>query len=410
MNKKIDLPKNRLKVILHGFFYSGAIGIAEPSTVLPVIVNYFSSNSALIGLFSSLLRGGAVVMQLYAAFHTQSYKLVSKPLKIIFIFRLITWFSIGLSIYLFGKDYHYLTIWLFGIGLFSFSFSAGFGTVYFSELIGKSFSNEYRGKTIAIQQFMAGIGAIISGGVSGWLLTHFKEPYSFAYLFFISSIIMSLGYISIILMKEFPKQDVSVKENSFGKFLKNSIQILKNDKVLQTQIVTRLLSYSYLIIFPFIAIKAINDLNLNKSFAALFAFLLLSGSTISNIFWGKLSAKNKNVLTSKLSFILIILSIFLATIATNIYTYSTVFVLAGAASDGFKLSFSNLIYIISPENKRPVYIAIQNNLTSLGLFFSIPGGILLNILGYNTLIIIVLTILIFGFIYNFKLNEKNYLE
>jgi len=405
MSKKIDLPSNRLKIILHGFFYSGGIGIAEPSTVLPVIVNYFSNSSALIGLFSSLLRGGAVIMQLYAAFYAQTYHKVLRPLKLIFIFRFITWFSIGLSIYFFGENYHTLTLWLFGLGLFSFSFSAGFGTVYFSELVGKSFTNKYRGKTIAIRQFFSGVSAIASGGISGWFLANFNEPYSFAYLFLTSSIFMSLGYLSVSLMTEFPKTEVSEKEKNFGKFLKNAINILKSDKLLQNQIVTRLFSYSFLLIFPFIGIRAINTLEISKGYAALFAFLLLSGSTLSNIFWGRLSSQNKNKLIATISFIIMIMAITIAIFANNLYIYSVIFVLAGAASDGFKLSFSNLIFIVSPDDKRPVYIAIQNNITSLGMFFSIPGGILLGFVGYNFLFISVILFLLVGLFFSFKLKD-----
>lgn len=405
MSKKIDLPSNRLKIILHGFFYSGGIGIAEPSTVLPVIVNYFSNSSALIGLFSSLLRGGSVIMQLYAAFYAQTYKKVLKPLRLIFIFRFLAWFSIGLSIFLFGENHHLLTLWLFGIGLFSFSFSAGFGTVYFSELVGKSFSNDYRGKTIAIRQFFSGISAIFSGGISGWFLANFDEPFSFAYLFLISSLFMSFGYLSVSLMTEYSKEEVSEKEKNFGKFLKNALAILKSDKLLQYQIITRLLSYSFLLIFPFIGIKAINDLEISKGYAALFAFLLLSGATLSNIYWGKLSSKGKNKLVATVSFGLMILAISIAIFAKNIYVYSLIFILAGAASDGFKLSFSNLIFIISPKEKRPVYIAIQNNITSLGMFFSIPGGILLGFVGYNLLYISVIILLSTGLFFSLKLKD-----
>jgi len=100
-----------------------------------------------------------------------------------------------------------------------------------------------------------------------------------------------------------------------------------------------------------------------------------------------------------------IIAITTAIFANNLYTYSVIFVLAGAASDGFKLSFSNLIFIVSPDEKRPVYIAIQNNITSLGMFFSIPGGILLGFVGYNFLFISVILFLLVGLFFSFKLKD-----
>jgi MFS family permease len=343
-------------------------------------------------------------MQLYAAFYAQGYKKVLSALKIIFIFRFITWFSIGVSIFFFGTTNPTLTLWLFGLGLFLFSFSAGFGTVYFSELMGKSFSNEYRGKTIAYRQFFSGISAILSGGISAWVLKNFDKPDSFVILFIVSAFVMGLGYLFVCLIKEFPKEEITKRENTFVGFLKNSLHILKEDKLLKYQIYTRLISYSYLLIFPFIGIKAIKDLHLSEAYAALFAFLLISGAMLSNIFWGKLSGKGKNSLIAKLSFVLMIFSMILILFSNNLLMFSAVFVITGAAADGFKLSYMNLIFLISPQEKRPVYIAIQNNITSLGMFFSIPGGAILNYFGYTYLLIAIIIILIIGLFLSFRLK------
>jgi len=73
---KIDDPKNNAKNVAHAFFLALAITIAEPSTILPIIVQYFSDSVIIVGFFASLLRGGAVMIQLYAAFHAQEYKRV----------------------------------------------------------------------------------------------------------------------------------------------------------------------------------------------------------------------------------------------------------------------------------------------------------------------------------------------
>jgi len=67
-NKRSDHKKN----VLHGFFLSMGITIAEPHTILPLIISHFGGGAILIGFFSSLLRGGAIIVQLYAAFHAQS--------------------------------------------------------------------------------------------------------------------------------------------------------------------------------------------------------------------------------------------------------------------------------------------------------------------------------------------------
>lgn len=403
MSNNINNKGNRNRFVIHGLFYHGAVTAADPSTILPLIASFFSSSNVVIGILSSLLRGGAIIMQLFAAFYAQSYSRVINYIRILFIFRFLSWSSIGVSIYFFGTSSPNLTLFLIGLGLFLFSFSAGFGSVYFNELLGKCFTNEYRGKTMAYRQFVSGLSAILSGFLSAWFLENFEKPYSFAYLFMTSSVIMSMGYIALGTVKEEEKKNVSVKENSFIEFLKNSGRILKSDSNLKMQIITMLLSYSYLFSFPFIIVQIKETISLFN--AGIFVSIHMAGAMISNILWGKLSGNGKNKQIILTSFVMMILSLATSIITMNVIVLYFVFFFAGAASDGFKLAFNNLILVISPEDKRPIYIALQNNLTSIGLFFSIPGGYLLSLLGFNFILIFSIVFLLTGFLFSFKLRD-----
>ena len=71
-----------------------------------------------------------------------------------------------------------------------------------------------------------------------------------------------------------------------------------------------------------------------------------------------------------------------------IILYGLVFLLFGFAMDGFSISGMNLIFEIAPEDKRPIYTALQSNLTSVGLFFPLLGGVIIKFFGYNTLYIV----------------------
>jgi hypothetical protein len=199
---KIDNPKNNYKNVAHAFFLALAITIAEPSTVLPLIIEHFSDSVVIVGLFVSLLRGGAIIIQLYAAFHAQAYKRVLPYLGKVFFFRWFSWLSIGLSIYFIGDSNKTLTLVLIGTGLFFFSFSAGFGAIYFKELQAKLFSKKYRGKTMANRQVAGSIASIISGGVAGYVLSRYEAPLDYAYLFMVSSFIMGIGFLIFVTIDE----------------------------------------------------------------------------------------------------------------------------------------------------------------------------------------------------------------
>jgi MFS family permease len=398
MNK----PSNRKKFVIHGFFYTSAISVAEPSTILPLVVSFFTSSTLLVGVYSSLLRGGAVVMQLYAAFMAQSYGRVINRLRLIFLFRFIAWFSIGVSIYFFGNSNGTLTLWLIGIGLFAFSFSSGWGTIYFQELLGKCFTPEYRGATMAYRQFFSNMGGILSGAMAGYILGRFPEPFNFAYLFLISTFLMMCGYFFLGTVVEKEKKNTSVREKKFTDFLVNSYHILRSDKKLGFQIFLQLIAYTYLFVHPFIIIHGRAKIDFSYWMVGSLVPLLMTGAMLSNLLWGRMALRLKNTHIITTSYVLMIISVLFSVIGNHYWYYAVLYLFSGASADGFRLAFNNLLFDIAPENKRPVYIAIQNNLTSLGLFFSIPGGLLISFLGFEAVAFFVLVLLLGGLTLSIK--------
>jgi len=399
-----NYKKNNLKNVLHGFFLAVAMSVADPSTILPLIVHHFSESVVLVGIFASLLRGGAILVQLFAAFYAQTYKKVMPYLKRVFLVRFLSWLSIGLAILFIGDKNPTLTLIVFGIGLFIFSFSAGFGSIYFSEIIAKVFDKVERGKSMANRQFFAALGAIISGGIAGWVLSEFEPPKSYAYLFIISSFLLALGLYAFSTIEEPIKENIRIKEKSFKEFLKNAFRFLKEDKALQIQILTILFSYSYLFAFPFVILKANETIHLTGWLIGGFVTVQMIGALLGNLVWKKLTPRYKLIII--LSYICMILAFLIALFAKDAISYFLVFFLIGFAMDGFKISGLNLLFEIAPEDKRPIYVALQNNLTSIGLFFSIPGGFILKFFGYQTLYIFTIVMLLIGLYFATKLKAK----
>jgi MFS family permease len=321
----MDKFSNHIRNILHGFFLSVGTTIAEPSTILPLIVNYFGGSSMLVGFFASLLRGGAIIVQLFAAFQAQSYQLMLPYIRRVFLARFIAWFFIGVAIIVFGENSPTLTLFCIGLGLFVFSFSAGFGAIYFKDIVAKIFSHKFRGKTMAYRQFFSAFGGLISGALAGWILQHYDAPQSYGYLFIISSFIMGFGYLSFGGIDEPVKTDIIKRENSFKKFLHNSWLILKSDKQLQIQLSTFLLSYGYLLSLPFIILDAKTYIDLDGIAIGSLITTQMVGAMLSNFLWGRLSGKGLNKLTANISIGLYIVAIIIAFFAHNLLAYMVIF-------------------------------------------------------------------------------------
>ena len=400
----MNYKENNIKNILHGFFLAVAMTIAEPSTILPLIIHHFTQNLVIVGIFVSLLRGGAILVQLIAAFYAQTFKKAMPYLRKVFAVRVISWFLIGLSIYLIGDKNPVLTLFLFGVFLFIFSFSAGFGSIYFMEIMAKVFNKEERGKTMANRQFFAALGSIISGGVAGWVLSEFSPPKSYAYLFMISALLMSIGMIAFASIKEPPKENIREKEENIFLFLKNAFKFLKEDKNLQIQILAMLFSYSYLLAFPFVILQAKNSIHLTGWLVGGFVTIRMIGSLFGNLYWKKMAPQYKKIFL--ISYFLVLFAFFIVAFFHFEIVYLLFFFLMGIGIDGFKISGMNLLFEIAPEDKRPVYVALQNNITSIGLFFSIPGGIVLEFGGYNLLYFVTFLMLLIGIYFASKLIDS----
>jgi len=402
----MDKNSNHIRNILHGFFLAIGTTIAEPSTILPLIVNYFGGSSVLIGIFAALLRGGAIVVQLFAAFKAQSYTLMLPYLRRVFLVRFFAWFFIGVAIIVFGDSNPDAALFSIGFGLFLFSFSAGFGAIYFKDIVAKIFSHRFRGKTMAYRQFFTALGGLISGSFAAVILELYEPPHSFGYLFIISSFLMGLGYLAFAGVDEPRKTEIIQRENSFGKFLKNSLRLLKSDKDLQVQVTTFLFGYAYLISLPFIILDAQKTVNLSGTAVGILITAQMTGAMLSNFLWGKLSGSGRNRLTANIALLTHIGAVALAFNASGLYEYIAIFFMVGMATDGNRIASGNLILILAPPEKRPVYVALQINIISMGMFFSILGGLILHATDYTTLYSVTMLMLVFAFLMSLKLKDE----
>ena len=107
-----------------------------------------------------------------------------------------------------------------------------------------------------------------------------------------------------------------------------------------------------------------------------------------------------------LAFVLMILAFIVALFATSAIGYGLIFFIFGFSQDGFKNADMNLVLEIAPEDKRPVYVAIQSTIVSLGLFFSIPGGFVLSLYGYDALYLLTIAMLILGTYFTLLLKRQ----
>jgi len=188
-------------------------------------------------------------------------------------------------------------------------------------------------------------------------------------------------------------------------FVKHALEILKADRQLQVQIATFLLAYSYLIAMPFVILDAKETIDLTGTAVGMLITTQMVGAMLSNLVWGKLGGLGRYRLIANVGITMQLLAVVLAFFAHSLPLFMAIFFLFGAAADGNRIASSNLILILAPEAKRPLYMAIQMNIVSLGMFFSILGGFILHFGGYTLLYSIAAVTLSTALFLSFKLRD-----
>ena len=125
---------------------------------------------------------------------------------------------------------------------------------------------------------------------------------------------------------------------------------------------------------------------------------------LGNLFLWKRFAPNY-VAMLKTAYGFMFAAFLIALFAKSALSYAAIFFIFGIGMDGFRNADTNLVLEIAPEDKRPVYVAIQSTIVSLGLFFSIPGGFLLQYTNYTVLYLVTLVMMGIGLWYTRKLGR-----
>jgi predicted MFS family arabinose efflux permease len=130
----------------------------------------------------------------------------------------------------------------------------------------------------------------------------------------------------------------------------------------------------------------------------------MAGALVGNLLYKRLAPAY--LLIMRLGFILAIFAYLVLLLFDGKASYFAAFFLLGMAVDAFRIATMNLLFAIAPPKKRPLYIALQNNLTAFGLFFAIPGGVILRLFGYEVLYGFSAAMLALGLAVSFLQKER----
>jgi len=393
--------------LIHGILFQTGMAFSAPMSVLPVFLSHFTGSQGMIGLFSSLMRGGGVLPQLFVANRLQS-KPRKKPILVLMIWiRAAIWLVLGLVAYFCPPGQSIIVLVALLVLLCGFSFAGGAASIPFTDIWGKALPTTVRGRFFGHRQLWGSLMAIGAGYAVKRILANpdISFPKNYAFLFLVSFVFIAMSYIALSSVRE-PKGQVSTETHRMSVFVKKSLRLLWEDRNFGILIATQLAVGFSVFALPFYVLYGKNELHMATEQVGTLVGAQMAGGIVSNLLCAQLSDHVGNRIVIILTAATTALIPLLALLSAGVGWISLIvlFVLIGFSTNGGSIGFTNYLLEIAPEQLRPTYIALRGTLMGLTLFLPILGGLLIDAASYQATFLTTLGVSIIGVLLSIALR------
>ncbi|MGY4688028.1 MFS transporter [Petrotoga sp. DB-2] len=384
--------------IWHGFFLSLTMSMIDFNTVFPALITELTDNKIIFGVLYSILLGAPLFFNAIFGYFMQYYQYKRKFLMLGIYLRSISFLGMALFTYYFAQRSPLIVIISLFFWIFLFSISGGFAGLAYTDIIGKIFKKEERGKVYTYKQFFGSIAALLGGLIIAKIFSpgYIEYPLNYTLSFSIGSAGLFIAALAFWFIKEPQAKVTNQQKEPLKTFIKKIPVLLKKDEHFLHFIIVENLSSFSLMILPFYIVFAKDIFLISESYVGRYLLFQIIGTIFSNIFWGYIFKKysSKTVVSTCifLGAIIPIVAIVLSFFGPNLY--STVFFLVGFVISGRRVGFDPYFLEIAPEEERSIYLGVRGTLNFMTVIMPTIGGLFIQTMGYYTTFIIVTTVML----------------
>ena len=388
--------------IYNGILINGADAFFHSSLVLAPFLATLGAPSFVIGFIPALRVGGWFLPQLFVA-----SRLAHQPFKLPWyrrtsLVRICAYFIMVVSIFVF-QPYPQLIMFIVLAVIAIVSVSGGISGIPFADVTAKVVPHYRLGTFWALRNIIGGILALISGFTLRRILaSDLPFPQNFATIFAIGASLSGLAYLAFCFIRE-PEGQVSRKQ-PFLSMLKRVPGLIQYDDSFRRYIRVRFLALLALLADPFYAIYALRQLDAPATALGLFIILATMSSMLANFLFRRPANRGQNVTVLQISIGLLLLASLAALFIPVWQFFAIVFMLSAAGQAGIGIAAWNLLYAVSKEEERPLYVGTANSLLSLPSFAPIFAGGLVDFIGFKSTFILaaLMALIALSFAFRFK--------
>jgi hypothetical protein len=414
----IDVQKhNFFWGVMNGVLFFTSEVLLDPTLVMVSFLSHLTTNPILLGLMIPIRDGLWGLPQIWVSSFLQNH-----PYKLLFYkkatyIRIFFWVLLVLVMNFVGST----GWWLAGFFIIFIMSSLvnSLGGLPFLEVVSKTIPPVRRGVFFAWRLGLAGILSVAASFLTRWLLDPkngipFPHNYGILAIFFL---LFAVSGLVVFFFVQEPEDKVLLPKVSVLTQLRRSRENLQSDHdyrnylLLQTTIIIGGMAT------PFFAVYVQHELGGSVAMVGIYLFVVTVTNLISNIVFGRISNrigyKKIQYLSTMcgltLSCIVLVLTILAVPLNISGWTASIVlifvFILWGIRTTGLGISGNSLLLGITPSKDRSLYIGFTNSLMGILLIFTGISGVIVKIMGFQTLLVITILANIFALFFVAKIQK-----
>ncbi len=376
-------PRAYIFGIANGILFMMGVALIEPLTVLPALVSRLTNSEILIGAISAIGMSGWFLPQIFAANYLQSQPF-KRPLYIFAaVFRTLGLVSVVLLLLLLAPGSPSVAVIAFFCAYTCYSLAGGLSGPAFLDIVAKTIPQRRLGAFFGHRHFWGGLAAVGSGALVRGILGSdvLAFPTDYMLLFAGALLCFAPGWILFAMIRE-PSGRVTEKPLPLVRFLLSAPGAVRKHPEFRLLLMSRMLSGSVGIALPFFIIYARRILAVPEAMIGTYVSLQMAGSIVLVPLWAYLNDRR-----GPRALLVAVTALYLATAGTALVasfcphapsfgriSFLAVFFPLTAISSGSFMGYTNYLFGIAPEERRTLYIGIQNTLFAVTAFLPLLGG------------------------------------
>lgn len=386
--------------LVNGAVFGFIDSVVSPYLVLPLFITGLGGSAILVGLLPAIYNGGWFLPQFLI-----SHRLQRLPRKLgvytaAAIFRIFCWFAFTLATFFIAHSNPTFLLIVFFILFTTYSLAAGVAGGPFMDIVGKTIPANRRGGFFGSRDLLGALCAIGAGYVVNIFLGPEMSalfPNNFAYIFLIAAFAVTVGVLSYAFVIEPPAEPHMVREVTFREQLIAAKILLRDNRRYLRYLSARILLAFADIASPFYAIYATTILRVPLETVGAYIVISTISSLVTNPVLSRISDRRGNrivmigaAIASVVMPVIALAFGFLSNSPSLGLEFGLVFVFTGIARTASNISLPSYLLDIAPPEERPLYIGVTNSILGVATFIPVFGGIIVNVAGFSSVIVLAL--------------------